>query len=998
MGGESRVTIEVEKLSHKPRMNTLRAKLKTLGASVLFTLHLFAQPDSTQHSPHSDAFVTTNGVKLHYLDWGGKGDALLLLHGMGDTAHVYDDFAPRFTNEFRVLGLTRRGHGGSEVPETGYDTATLVEDIRQFLDALKIERVILAGHSFAGDELTRFAVVHPDRVIKLIYFDSAYDHSRVPESLRFKPLHGWGGELFPTKEESASREGQRRWISRLFGEKRGPAMYSMMEGAYSARAEYDKIKARALAFFAVGYQKDVDQAQRLPAPQRQNVRDFLKAQREYHEQEIEHFRKEVPNGRVVVLTNASHTLFIDREDEVCREIREFLGGAEWTDKSPHKAGFITVNNVKLHYLDWGGQGETMLFLHGAGDTPHIYDDLAPKFTNQFRVLGLTRRGHGESEKPESGYDTATRIEDILHFMDAMKIPRAILVGHSAAGNEVSLFAVTHPERATKVVYLDALFYVDGHLKLLERYPPELFRSKANGDTLDSWRRWYQRMNSGWSEAVEANARANFTLRDPEKRARALRLMIENEARPDHTKIKSPALMITVINPGAHAVQQLGTLSEQRLKEIDNFLSECRQMKQKEIELFRAAIPNGRVVTLTNADHHCFIDRQEDVLREMRAFLAPAQMSLPLPIDVEIPAPPTPVKADGKWWLVYELHVTNFHTNNVELVRVEVLDEAKRPVATYTDEELSRRIAPATSIRLPLPDRPERVIGPAMRAVIYLLLTAEHEADVPSALIHRLVFKGESAVGNSEDMIEGGQVTVSRKKPPVLGPPLRGEGWVASRGPSNDSIHRRASVVVGKARIPQRFAIDFWRIDSDGSPVSSPHRYVGGGLDFETRDDAKNANWHAHGAEVLAVGNAIVADVKDGIPENEMGSGEKAVPITFETVAGNYVILHLGNNNFALYAHLQPKSIRVHVGQKVHRGQVLALLGNSGHSDAPHLHFQVMDGNSVVSAEGMPYVFDSFEVQGVLPSAELGTWKPPSTAKADKRRREIPTENAVVRFP
>jgi pimeloyl-ACP methyl ester carboxylesterase len=88
----------------------------------------------------------------------------------------------------------------------------------------------------------------------------------------------------------------------------------------------------------------------------------------------------------------------------------------------------------------------MLFLHGIGDTAHIFDLFAPKFTNQFRVLGLTRRGHGESEKPDSGYDTATRVEDIRQFLDALKIPRAIVAGHSAAGNEVSLFATE--KRAT----------------------------------------------------------------------------------------------------------------------------------------------------------------------------------------------------------------------------------------------------------------------------------------------------------------------------------------------------------------------------------------------------------------------------------------------------------------------------------------------------------------------------------------------------------------------
>ena len=300
-------------------------KLSWLFVSLALTLRVHAQGDWTDKSPHKSQFITVNGVRLHYLDWGGAGDTLLFLHGQGDTAHRYDDFAPRFTNQFRVLGLTRRGHGESEMPETAYNTVTLVEDVRQFLDALKIQRVVLAGHSFAGDEMTRFAVLYPDRVIKLIYFDSAFDHSRVPESLRFKPLHGGGVELLPTKEETESPDGRRRWASRFFGEKRSRAMYSMMEGTYAEAHEYGKIKAPALAFFVIGYEKDIDRAETLAEPQRQEVLEFLKTQRKYHEQEIEHFRTEIPNGRVIVFTNAPHTFPFNREDEVFREVREFLG-------------------------------------------------------------------------------------------------------------------------------------------------------------------------------------------------------------------------------------------------------------------------------------------------------------------------------------------------------------------------------------------------------------------------------------------------------------------------------------------------------------------------------------------------------------------------------------------------------------------------------------------------------------------------------------------------
>ncbi len=384
------------------------------------------------------------------------------------------------------------------------------------------------------------------------------------------------------------------------------------------------------------------------------------------------------------------------------------------------------------------------------------------------------------------------------------------------------------------------------------------------------------------------------------------------------------------------------------------------------------------------------------------------LTIPTQVALEIPMPPTPVKADGKWYLLYELNVTNLGPNNLELVRVEVLrDRAKRPMATYTDEELSRRlksglvftvVAEELRIESSSDEQEPQVIGRGNRAVMYMLTTVQREADIPAALQHRLFFKRHSAENSQEVVVEGARVTVNRKAPLVLSPPLRGEGWVAAEGPSDDNHHRRNIFVIGgKARIPTRFAIDWTRIEADG-------KFVHG-------DRANNANWYPYGAEVLAVANAVVADVKDGIPENEGGTNKWNVSLTLgtnkavslEAAAGNYVMLDLGKSNFAVYAHLQPKSIRVRVGEKVRRGQVLALLGNSGDSHSPHLHFHVANDNSLFDAEGVPYVFESFEVQGVVsiqgvvPALDEA-WKPPPNAKTDKRRMEIPTQNAVIRFP
>jgi len=96
------------------------------------------------------------------------------LAGLGCNAHIYDRIAPRFIDQFHALALTRRGHGESDYPETGYDIDTLADDIRQFMDILKIDQAVLIGHSLAGIELSHFAALYPERVVKLVYLDAAY--------------------------------------------------------------------------------------------------------------------------------------------------------------------------------------------------------------------------------------------------------------------------------------------------------------------------------------------------------------------------------------------------------------------------------------------------------------------------------------------------------------------------------------------------------------------------------------------------------------------------------------------------------------------------------------------------------------------------------------------------------------------------------------------------------------------------------------------------------
>jgi murein DD-endopeptidase MepM/ murein hydrolase activator NlpD len=216
---------------------------------------------------------------------------------------------------------------------------------------------------------------------------------------------------------------------------------------------------------------------------------------------------------------------------------------------------------------------------------------------------------------------------------------------------------------------------------------------------------------------------------------------------------------------------------------------------------------------------------------------------------------------------------------------------------------------------------------------------------------------------------------------MISPPLRGSEWLAGNGPGNSSGHRRALIPTGGgARIAQRFAIDFLQLFPDGRSFNG--------------DQKDNKSYRCYGAEALAVADAVVVATKDGILENVPGPTSRAVPITLETVGGNHVILDLGGGRFAFYAHLQPGSLRVKTGDKVRRGQVLGLVGNSGNSTEPHLHFHISDANSPLGSEGLPYALPSFEVQG----RGFG-WKPSSpAAPTEKRQNEMPLENEVIRFP
>jgi hypothetical protein len=360
-----------------------------------------------------------------------------------------------------------------------------------------------------------------------------------------------------------------------------------------------------------------------------------------------------------------------------------------------------------------------------------------------------------------------------------------------------------------------------------------------------------------------------------------------------------------------------------------------------------------------------------------AAFAQTSISFPPFLEMRVPKPPTVAASETGPFLAYEVHVTNFTPQPVTLKKLEVMSSGdKRVILTLSDSGLMRAVsrpgmAPAAQTeRL-------KVTG-GMRAVVFLWVPLTGSA--PKSIQHRLTI--ETGTGDSvrTQTLDGAVVPVTAEAV-AIGPPLRGGPWLAANGPADASGHRRSLIPIsGTPAIAQRFAIDWVKVSDEDKTFKG--------------DSLKNESYYAEGADALAVANGTVVEVKDSIPENVPGIDSRAVPITLETVGGNHVIIDIGGGYYAFYAHLKPGSLKVKLGDKVKRGQVIGHVGNTGNSTEPHLHFHVADANSPLGSEGVPYRLDSFEIVGHC--ATLGATCQRSAPVT--RKGEVPLGDALIRFP
>ncbi|CCD09769.1 M23 family metallopeptidase [Legionella pneumophila] len=347
--------------------------------------------------------------------------------------------------------------------------------------------------------------------------------------------------------------------------------------------------------------------------------------------------------------------------------------------------------------------------------------------------------------------------------------------------------------------------------------------------------------------------------------------------------------------------------------------------------------------------------------------------------------PKPVTIEGQFYLTYEVFLANVGDYLFSLENVEVLNGRKpyKVLFSYNQEELRKMIYSFSGHSNHLTSDLTLRLGE--RGLLFFMVKFDSLDEIPEKIMHRFhLYSSKTKISE-----EGARYSflaapayVKITKPLVIANPLDGKHWMAINGPSNHSIHRRARVAAhGIVYYPERYAIDFMQFGVDG------HVYK--------ENPNKNENYYSYGANVYSVADGEVVAVYDGVPDNTPSGRD--YPVTLSNMAGNHVIIKIGKHQYALYAHLIPHSIKVTKGELVRKNQLIAKLGNSGNSDAPHLHFHVIDKPSPLIGQGIPYAFEHFSTEEYRFAGD--EWESPIVyeGRLTEHHHELVHENALMNF-
>jgi pimeloyl-ACP methyl ester carboxylesterase len=300
-------------------------------------------------------------------------------------------------------------------------------------------------------------------------------------------------------------------------------------------------------------------------------------------------------------------------------------GDSWVDTAHHKPGFVAVApGVRLHYLDFGGTGQPLVLLAGLGNTAHAYDDFAPALTDRFHVIALTRRGFGESSHPDSGYDTPRLVKDILAAMDRLHLGRVVLIGHSIAGEEMTLLAGEHPDRVSKLVYLDAAYdrivsdsVLDEAFPVALDIPERPQPGAADTATADAYVAFVHRTRG--VNIPDADIRARYRYDGWNEEITRAYNAIEVD-HPNYHAVRAPALAIYAVSDTVTQLEPWQRTDREHAAALQQLIRGTERAERPSRLQFKTEMKHGGVLEIHGGHHWIFVSHRDEVLGAIRRFL------------------------------------------------------------------------------------------------------------------------------------------------------------------------------------------------------------------------------------------------------------------------------------------------------------------------------------------------------------------------------------------
>jgi non-heme chloroperoxidase len=283
-------------------------------------------------------------------------------------------------------------------------------------------------------------------------------------------------------------------------------------------------------------------------------------------------------------------------------------------------------------LDWGGSGPPLVLL-GCYLTAHVYDDIAPKLTNDFHVYGITRRGIGASDKPATGYSVQRSADDVLEVLNALNLPKSLVVGTSCAGQVLTTLGGQHSDRLHGLVYLEAAedptlgpTDYDPPFPSAGSLPPSTKPAPALAYSSFGAYRTTQRRDHGVA-FPEAELRQQYVANadgsvGPSRMSLVIRQAItwDNRMRPDYTRIRVPVLAIyRKPAPFEEAAAEFAPRNQQERAALRQQYDATVGMYRRWQHDLRAGVPTARIVELADANLYMFLSHEAEVVREVQAF-------------------------------------------------------------------------------------------------------------------------------------------------------------------------------------------------------------------------------------------------------------------------------------------------------------------------------------------------------------------------------------------